>query len=98
MKTTVKKALVAQKPEAIAVEILSHVRTSPVVASDLSSEQKIEQIKDHFSEILNILGLDLTDDSLRDTPKRIAKMYVNEVFSGLNPKNFPKITVIENKM
>lgn len=86
------------KPGSIAIEILSHVRASPVVPSKLSSEQKIDQIQSHFSEILNILGLDLTDDSLRDTPKRIAKMYVNEVFSGLDPQNFPKITVIENKM
>jgi GTP cyclohydrolase I len=81
-----------------ALEILTHVRSSPTVESDLNSEQKVEKIKRHFSEILTTLGLDLTDDSLKDTPKRIAKMYVNEVFSGLDPKNFPKITVIENKM
>jgi GTP cyclohydrolase IA len=81
-----------------ALEILTHVRSSPTVDSDLTSEQKVEKIKAHFTEILTALGLDLTDDSLRDTPKRIAKMYVNEVFYGLDPKNFPKITVIENKM
>ncbi|MEQ1723921.1 MAG: GTP cyclohydrolase I FolE [Pseudobdellovibrio sp.] len=81
-----------------ALEILTHVRSSPTVDSDLNSEQKVEKIKGHFTEILTTLGLDLTDDSLRDTPKRIAKMYVNEVFSGLDPKNFPKITVIENTM
>ncbi len=49
-------------------------------------------------EILNLLGLDLTDDSLEETPQRIAKMYVDEIFSGLDYANFPKITVIENKM
>lgn len=81
-----------------AIEILSNVRPSPVVDSKLSSEEKIKQIQEHFSEIMKILGLDLSDDSLRDTPKRIAKMYVNEIFSGLHPQNFPKITVIDNSM
>ena len=81
-----------------AIEILSNVRPSPVVDSKLSSEEKIKQIQEHFSDIMKILGLDLSDDSLRDTPKRIAKMYVNEIFSGLHPQNFPKITVIDNSM
>lgn len=81
-----------------ALEILTNVRPSPTVISDLSCEQKVEKIQTHFTEILTTLGLDLTDDSLRETPKRIAKMYVNEVFSGLDPKNFPKITVIDNTM
>ncbi|MGZ3690711.1 MAG: GTP cyclohydrolase I FolE [Pseudobdellovibrio sp.] len=81
-----------------AVEILTNVRPSPTIASDLSDLDKVEIIRKHFSEILKTLGLDLEDDSLKDTPKRIAKMYVNEIFSGLDSKNFPKITVIENKM
>ncbi len=81
-----------------AAEILSHVRTSPTIDNHLSAEEKIEKIKFHFSEIMTTLGLDLSDDSLSDTPKRVAKMYVNEIFSGLDPKNFPKITVIDNKM
>lgn len=88
-----------QKSEASkAVEILSHVRSSPTIDNQLTSEEKIEKIKHHFAEIMKTLGLDLSDDSLCDTPKRMAKMYVNEVFSGLDPKNFPKITVIDNKM
>jgi GTP cyclohydrolase I len=88
-----------QKSEASkAVEILSHVRSSPTIDNLLTSEEKIEKIKHHFAEIMKTLGLDLSDDSLCDTPKRMAKMYVNEVFSGLDPKNFPKITVIDNKM
>lgn len=81
-----------------AVKILSHVRPSPVVKSSMNVDSKIEKIEMHFSEIMKTLGLDLEDDSLRDTPKRIAKMYVNEVFGGLNPANFPKITVIDNSM
>ena len=66
-------------------------------AFDLSDELKIELIESHFSEIMNILGLDLTDDSLKGTPKRVAKMYVKEIFSGLNPANAPKIALFDNK-
>lgn len=84
--------------KARALEILTNVRPSPTVESEFTTEEKIEKIKKHFSEIMKVLGLDLEDDSLKDTPKRIAKMYVNEIFSGLDSANFPKITVIENKM
>ena len=63
----------------------------------VSDEQKIDKIEGHFREIMLTLGLDLTDDSLKNTPARVAKMYVNEVFSGLNPKNKPAITLFENK-
>ena len=62
----------------------------------LSDEEKITQIEGHFEKIMDILGLDLTDDSLKDTPKRVAKMYVKEIFSGLNPANKPKISVFDN--
>ena len=58
-------------------------------AFEVDDETKIEKIEGHFREIMNILGLDLTDDSLQGTPRRVAKMYVREVFSGLNPKNRP---------
>ncbi|MFV0575401.1 MAG: GTP cyclohydrolase I FolE [Vibrio sp.] len=64
----------------------------------LSKQDKQNKIEHHMREILNLLELDLTDDSLEETPHRIAKMYVNEIFSGLDYRNFPKITVIENKM
>jgi GTP cyclohydrolase I len=63
----------------------------------LDYNSKIELISKHFAEIMRILGLDLTDDSLKDTPKRVAKMYVNEIFSGLNPANKPSVTLFENK-
>ena len=59
---------------------------------------KIEEIAPHFREIMEIFGLDLTDDSLCDTPNRVAKMYVNEIFYGLDYSKFPKCTAIENKM
>ena len=79
-------------------KILENVRPTPVIHNGLSNEEKIERITDKFTDIMQTLGLDLDDDSLRETPHRIAKMFVNEVFSGLDPKKFPKMTVIENKM
>ncbi len=66
-------------------------------AFDLSEEEKIEKIKIHFAEIMHVLGLDLTDQSLQGTPQRVAKMYVKEIFSGLNPKNKPKASKFDNK-
>ncbi len=66
-------------------------------AFDMSDEEKVERISAHFSEIMKILGLDLKDDSLRGTPRRVAKMYVKEIFRGLNPANKPHITTFENK-
>lgn len=71
---------------------------TPMKPNTVSRAEKKEHIEYHVREILNLLGLDLTDDSLEETPVRIAKMYVDEVFSGLDYHNFPKITVIENKM
>jgi GTP cyclohydrolase IA len=79
-------------------EILSHVRPTPMVANGLTDEEKITKIAGHFREIMLTLGLDLADDSLMQTPQRVAKMYVREVFSGLSPRNFPSITSIENKL
>lgn len=66
-------------------------------AFEKDDDLKIELISKHFKEIMQILGLDLTDDSLQGTPMRVAKMYVQEVFSGLNPKNKPVARLFENK-
>jgi GTP cyclohydrolase I len=66
-------------------------------AFEIDDELKIELIQKKFGEIMEILGLDLSDDSLKDTPKRVAKMYVKEIFSGLNPKNKPSVTLFDNK-
>ena len=66
-------------------------------AFDLNDNEKIELIQDKFREIIEVLGLDLTDDSLRGTPYRVAKMYVKEIFSGLNPANKPDVKLFENK-
>jgi len=66
-------------------------------AFEISDECKKEKIAYHFAEIMDILGLDLTDDSLKGTPNRVAKMYIEEIFSGLNPKNKPKVALFDNK-
>jgi len=66
-------------------------------AFDISDKEKVNLITEKFADIMNILGLDLNDDSLKGTPRRVAKMYVEEIFSGLNPKNKPSIALFENK-
>ena len=63
----------------------------------MDDDMKMELIEKHFRHIMEIMGLDLTDDSLKGTPKRVAKMYVKEVFSGLDPKNKPAIALFDNK-
>jgi GTP cyclohydrolase IA len=65
-------------------------------AFELSDKEKIKKITYHFREIMETLGLDLRDDSLKGTPHRVAKMYVQEIFSGLNPANKPKVALFEN--
>lgn len=87
-----------KKVPAETLDILSNVLPSPVIETSLTNEEKIALIEKHFAQILTVLGLDLENDSLKDTPKRVAKMYVNEIFSGLNIENFPKMTTIENQM
>lgn len=87
------------KTHSLAVkDILEHVRPTPMFSNRYSKDEKIDLIAAKFAEIMSILGLDLTNDSLQETPQRIARMYVNEVFSGLQPDFFPRITVIENEM
>ncbi len=81
-----------------AADILKQVRPTPHIDTGISDDEKMKRISANFSEIMEIMGLDLTNDSLKDTPKRLAKMYVNEIFSGLKEENFPKITVVENEM
>lgn len=66
-------------------------------AFDLSEKEKINLIAQHFTKIMEVLGLDLTDDSLRGTPGRVAKMYVKEIFGGLNPANKPQVALFDNK-
>lgn len=80
----------------------NHISTSvdtPMVAGafDKSDDEKIAIIQEHFKVIMETLGLDLSDDSLKGTPKRVAKMYVKEIFSGLNPANKPSVALFDNK-
>lgn len=81
-----------------AKDVLNHVVATPTTSNKFSNDQKVDMISKKFKEIMEILGMDLTDDSLQETPRRVAKMYVNEIFSGLDSSRFPKMTLIENKM
>lgn len=71
---------------------------TPTNPNNYDRKEKIDHIEAHFTHIMRILGLDLTDDSLIETPKRVAKMYVNEIFWGLDYEAFPKCTTVDNKM
>lgn len=86
--------------EAIAVQeqLIKKGLETPTIKSQLNQQQRYERIKGLMTEVVSTLGLNLEDDSLRETPHRVAKMYVYEIFSGLDYENFPKIAMIENKM
>jgi GTP cyclohydrolase I len=87
-------------PEAALVRdtLVAQGLETPMIENGLSSEQKYERIKGLMTDVMNTLGLDLSDDSLAETPHRISKMYVREIFSGLDYSKFPKLSLIENKM
>ncbi|MDO8861273.1 GTP cyclohydrolase I FolE [Haliea sp. E1-2-M8] len=87
-------------PEAALVRkaLLERGLETPMVHNGLSRDEKFRRISQSFTDITRTLGLDLNDDSLSETPQRIAKMYVDEIFSGLDYSQFPKISVIANKM
>jgi GTP cyclohydrolase IA len=93
-----KKKVTVQDTKQQVEKWLSKVTPTPFIDNKLSDKMKVARITKHMTSIMKTLGLDLKDDSLMDTPKRIAKMYVHELFSGLKPEAFPKITCIENKM
>ena len=86
--------------EAILVRdtLIAHGLETPMIDTGLSAAQKYERIKTLMAEVVETLGLDLSDDSLAETPHRIAKMYVHEIFSGLDYRDFPRLSVIDNKM
>lgn len=87
-------------PEALCVQdaLIKKGLETPLIDNGLSAQDKYQRIKSAMTDVVETLGLDLTDDSLIETPHRIAKMYVQEIFSGLDYQNFPKITAIDNKM
>ena len=71
---------------------------TPMIETGLTRDEKYDRIKDAMTDVVTTLGLDLNDDSLSETPHRIAKMYVDELFGGLDYSSFPKMSVIDNKM
>ncbi len=71
---------------------------TPMNQLDFTQDEQLSEIEERFKEIMEILGMDLTDDSLEKTPHRVAKMYVKEIFGGLNYDNFPKVMSVENKL
>ena len=87
-------------PEALRVReaLLAEGLETPMIDTGLSPEQKYRRIKSLMTEVVETLGLDLSDDSLTETPHRIAKMYVHEIFSGLDYAQFPRLSLIDNKM
>jgi GTP cyclohydrolase IA len=99
MKTVVaSQPLICEDARRVRDVLIERGLETPLIDNGLSRDQKYERIRESFAEIARTLGLDLTDDSLCDTPKRIAKMYVDELFSGLDYTRFPKATAIANKM
>lgn len=90
--------MLSTEAEKVREALLAKGLETPMTPSEMDSDQKYNRIKGLLTEVVSTLGLDLTDDSLAETPHRIAKMYVHEIFSGLDYNNFPKISVIDNKM
>ena len=86
--------------EAILVRntLIQYGLETPMIETGLNAEQKYARIRELMTDVVSTLGLDLSDDSLAETPHRIAKMYVHEIFSGLDYRHFPKLSLIENKM
>lgn len=87
-------------PEAMLVRntLIESGLETPMIETGLSEQQKYTRIKELMTEVIQTLGLDLNDDSLAETPHRISKMYVREIFSGLDYRHFPKLSLIDNKM
>jgi GTP cyclohydrolase I len=89
---------VSEEAEIVRRALVERGLETPLIPTGLSRDEKYDRIRQAFTDITRTLGLDLRDDSLRETPHRIAKMYVDEIFSGLDYSKFPKISVIDNKM
>src|SRR5210317_2326103 len=88
----------SKEADLVRLALLERGLETPLLPHQHERDEKYRRIKNSVTEIARTLGLDLNDDSLCETPHRIAKMYVDEIFSGLDYLNFPKITVIDNKM
>jgi GTP cyclohydrolase IA len=93
-----KMSSLSKEAELVHEALLARGLETPLHKPELDAETRKIRIQEHMTQVMQLLNLDLTDDSLADTPGRIARMYVDEIFSGLDYENFPKITLIENKM
>lgn len=89
---------ISAEAKAVREALIKQDLETPYIPNGLSRDEKYQRIRDAFTDITRTLGLDLSDDSLTETPHRIAKMYVDEIFNGLDYSEFPRISVIENKM
>ncbi|MDP5132558.1 MAG: GTP cyclohydrolase I, partial [Paraglaciecola sp.] len=100
LKTKVVSVRDSLSEQAIAVRnaLIDQGLETPMVENGLTDAEKRSRIQSAMQQVMQTLGLDLNDDSLSDTPLRIAKMYVDEIFSGLDYRRFPKVTAIDNKM
>jgi len=100
LNTNISSTSATLSPEATLVRntLIERGLETPMIDTGLSADQKYQHISYLMTEVIKTLGLDLNDDSLAETPHRIAKMYVHEIFSGLDYSHFPKLSLIENKM
>lgn len=89
---------ISEEAEKVRDKLLAEGLETPMLPNNLSAREKYQRIKHAMNDVLTTLGLDLSDDSLQETPHRIAKMYVDDIFSGLDYSNFPKMSLIANKM
>lgn len=97
-KTPVDNELLSAEARLVRNALIEHGLETPMIETGLSAEEKYRRISQQMVQVLETLGLDLRDDSLAETPHRIAKMYVHEIFSGLDYRHFPKLSLIDNKM
>ena len=89
---------ISPEAESVRVALVAKGIETPTVAHQKDKDSRRAEIQQHMRSVLELLGLDLRDDSLEETPHRLAKMYVDEIFSGLDYQTFPKITKIKNQM
>ena len=98
IKTPVVSEPLSREATIVRDALLEHGLETPMIETGLSADEKYARISRNMVQVLETLGLDLADDSLAETPHRIAKMYVHEIFSGLDYRHFPKLSLIANKM
>ena len=98
VKTPVDKEFLSPEANLVRDALMELGLETPMIETGLSAEEKYKRIRHQMVQVLETLGLDLNDDSLAETPHRIAKMYVHEIFSGLDYRHFPKLSLIDNKM